>query len=145
MRRLSSRPPRPGFPRPARRRVRRMAVQASDVLAVIQSRPQTIPAGLDDAAIQSYIDEAKPIMLEYCTLPQNIQEVPGVLKYPWAEIATALMNNSTAQSSAAGAITSVKDGDTQVNYSAGKTSQAKLLDSVSANNIRIMDGFRTLF
>ena len=124
-----------------------MAVLASDILTVIQSRPQTIPAGLDTAAIQSYIDEAKPIMLEYCTLPQNIVEIPDVLKYPWAEIATALMNNAPAQSSAAGAgeITSVKDGDTQVNYSAGKTAQAQVLDSVSANNIRIMQSFRCLF
>ena len=124
-----------------------MAVQASDVLAVIQARPQTIPAGLDAAALQSYIDEAKPIMLEYCTLPQNIQEVPDVLKYPWAEIATALMNNSAAQSSAAGAgaIKSVADGDTTVQFDNEKTSQAKLLDSVSANNVRVMDSFRTLF
>ena len=124
-----------------------MAVQASDVLAVIQARPQTIPAGLDAAALQSYIDEAKPIMLEYCTLPQNIQEVPNVLKYPWAEIATALMNNSAAQSSASdnGVVSSLKEGDAQVNFSHGKTSQAQLLDGVSANNIRIMDSFRCLF
>lgn len=119
-----------------------MAIQASDILAVIQSRPQTIPAGLDDAAIQSYIDEAKPIMLDYCTLPQNIQEVPGVLKYPWVEIATALMNNSTA---GAGAIKSVSDGDTAVQYSTDKSAQAKLFDSLSINNIRIMDSFRCLF
>lgn len=124
-----------------------MAVTESDVLAVIKARPKTIPAGLDDDAIQSYIDEAKPIMLEYCTLPQNIQEVPDVLKYPWVEIATALMNNDTAQSSTAGvgAITSIKDGGTQINYSTGKTSQAKLFDSMSINNIRIMDSFRCLF
>lgn len=121
-----------------------MAVQASDVLAVIQSRPQTIPAGLDTAAIQSYIDEAKPIMLEYCTLPQNIQEVPDVLKYPWAEIATALMNNSAAQSSA-GTATQLKEGDSTISLGSQKTAQAQLLDSVSANNVRIMDSFRTLF
>ncbi len=135
-----------------------MAIQASDILAVIQSRPQTIPAGLDDAAIQSYIDEAKPIMLEYCTLPQNIQEVPSVLKYPWVEIATALMNNSTAESytmstsnSAPGAIKSISDGDTSIQFSGASSSvsttvnRAAALNSVSANNIRIMDGFRTLF
>ena len=124
-----------------------MAVTASNILAVIQSRPKTIPAGLGDTAIQSYIDEARPIMLEYCTLPQNIQEVPDVLKYPWVEIATALMNNDTAQSSTAGvgAITSIKDGGTQINYSTGKTSQAKLFDGMSINNIRIMDSFRCLF
>ena len=124
-----------------------MAVLASDVLAIIKGRPATIPDDFADAVIQSYIDEAKPIMLEYCTLPQNIQEVPDVLKYPWVEIATTLMNNSAVQSSAAGAgaVTSVKDGDTQVNFSAGKTSQAKLFDSLSINNIRIMEGFRTLF
>jgi hypothetical protein len=83
-------------------------------------------------------------MLEYCTLPQNIQEVPDVLKYPWVEISTALMNNSTA-ALAAGTVTSVKDGDTQINYSSAKTQQARLLDGVSANNIRIMNSFRTLF
>ena len=121
-----------------------MAVAASDILAVIQSRPKTIPAGLGDTAVQSYIDEAKPIMLEYCTLPQNIQEVPDVLKYPWVEISTALMNNSTA-ALATGTVTSVKDGDTQINYSSAKTQQARLLDGVSANNIRIMNSFRTLF
>jgi len=122
-----------------------MAVQASDVLAVIKSRPATIPDGYSDTAIQSYIDEAKPIMLEYCTLPQNIQEVPDVLKYPWVEIATALMNNSSAVSSGTGTVKSVSDGDTTVQYSTDKTVQAKLFDSVSANNIRIMDSFRTLF
>lgn len=124
-----------------------MAVTASDILAVIQSRPQTIPAGLDGTAILSYIDEAKPIMLEYCTLPQNIQEVPDVLKYPWVEIATTLMNNAPSQSSAAGAaaIKSVSDGDTTVQFDTGKTTQGKILDSLSVNNIRIMDGFRCLF
>ncbi|TQI69000.1 hypothetical protein [Clostridium sp. KNHs216] len=135
-----------------------MAIQASDILAVIRSRPQTIPAGLDDVAIQSYIDEAKPIMLEYCTLPQNIQEVPGVLKYPWVEIATALMNNSTAESyamstsnSTPGAIKSISDGDTSIQFGGASSSvsttvnRAAALNSVSANNIRIMDGFRTLF
>jgi len=122
-----------------------MAVQASDVLAVIKSRPATIPDDTNDTAIQSYIDEAKPIMLQYCTLPQNIQEVPCVLKYPWVEIATPLMNNSTAVSSGTGTIKSVSDGDTTVQYSTDKTVQAKLFDSVSANNIRIMDSFRTLF
>lgn len=135
-----------------------MAVTASDVLAVIQSRPQTIPAGLEDAAIQSYIDEAKPIMLEYCTLPQNIQEVPDVLKYPWVEIATVLMNNGTAESyatsssnSAPGVIKSISDGDTSIQFggasssASATTNRAAALNSVSANNIRIMDGFRTLF
>lgn len=123
-----------------------MAVQASDVLAVIQSRPQTIPAGLDEAAIQSYIDEAKPIMLEYCTLPQNIQEIPGVLKYPWAEIATVLMNSAAASTAAgSGTVKSVSDGDQTVAFSADKTAQAKVYDNLSVNNIRIMDGFRSLF
>ena len=121
-----------------------MAVTASDVLAVIQSRPQTIPAGLEDATIQSYIDEAKPIMLEYCTLPQNIQEVPDVLKYPWVEIATALMNNSTAALSG-GAVTQLHEGDSTISLESKKTVQAQLLDSVSANNIRIMNSFRCLF
>jgi hypothetical protein len=120
-----------------------MAVTASNILAVIQSRPKTIPAGLDDAAIQSYIDEAKPIMLEYCTLPQNIQEIPDVLKYPWVEIATVLMNGSQAETG--GAVTSVRDGDQSVQFGSAKTAQARLFDSLSINNIRIMNGFRCLF
>lgn len=120
-----------------------MAVTANDVLAVIQSRPQTIPAGLDAAVIQSYIDEAKPIMLEYCTLPQNIQEVPDVLKYPWVEIATSLMNNTASLTT--GAVTQLHEGDSTVSIGSKKTAQAQLLDSVSANNIRIMNSFRTLF
>lgn len=124
-----------------------MAVLASDVLAVIKSRPATIPDGLSDAVIQSYIDEAKPIMLEYCTLPQNVQSVPDVLKYPWVEIATVLMNNSTAASSAAGTgtVKSVSDGDTTVQFDTGKTAQAKVLDNLSVNNVRIMNSFRCLF
>lgn len=120
-----------------------MAVQASDILAVIRSRPQTIPAGLEDAAIQSYIDEAKPIMLEYCTLPQNIQEVPDVLKYPWVEIATSLMNGAAALTT--GTVTSVHEGDSSMSIGSKKTAQAELFDSVSANNIRIMNSFRCLF
>lgn len=120
-----------------------MAVTASDVLAVIKSRPATIPDGSSDAAIQSYIDEAKPIMLEYCTLPQNIQEVPDVLKYPWAEIATSLMNNSAALTM--GTVTQLHEGDSTISIGSKKTAQAQLLDSVSANNIRIMNSFRTLF
>ena len=120
-----------------------MAVQASDVLAVIKSRPATIPDGYSDTAIQSYIDEAKPIMLEYCTLPQNIQEVPDVLKYPWAEIATTLMNGAAALTT--GTVTSVHEGDSSMSIGSKKTAQAQLLDNVSANNIRIMDSFRTLF
>lgn len=114
--------------------VKTMAVQVSDVLAVIQSRPKTIPDG---------IDEARPIMLEYCTLPQNIQEVPGVLKYPWVEIATALMNNAAAFTT--GTVTQLKEGDSTVSIGSKKTAQAQLLDNVSANNIRIMNSFRTLF
>ena len=120
-----------------------MAVQASEVLAVIKSRPATIPDGYSDTAIQSYIDEAKPIMLEYCTLPQNIQEVPDVLKYPWAEIATTLMNGAAALTT--GTVTSVHEGDSSMSIGSKKTAQAQLLDNVSANNIRIMNSFRTLF
>lgn len=120
-----------------------MAVTESDVLTVIKARPKTIPAGLDDDAIQSYIDEAKPIMLQYCTLPQNIQEVPGVLKYPWVEIATTLMNNDTALTT--GTVTQLHEGDSTVSIGSKKTAQAQLFDNLSVNNIRIMDSFRTLF
>ena len=120
-----------------------MSVQASDVLAVIKSRPATIPDGFSDAAIESYIDEAKSIMLEYCTLPQNIQEVPDVLKYPWAEIATVLMNNSAALTT--GAVTQLHEGDSTVSIGSKKTAQAQLYDSLSVNNVRIMNSFRTLF
>lgn len=120
-----------------------MAVTANDVLEVIKSRPATIPDGCSDAAIQSYIDEAKPIMLEYCTLPQNIREIPDVLKYPWVEIATALMNNASAITT--GTVTQFHEGDSSVSIGSKKTAQAQLFDSVSANNIRIMNGFRTLF
>ena len=120
-----------------------MAVQASDVLAVIKGRPATIPDGFSDAAIQSYIDEAKPIMLEYCTLPQNIQAVPDVLKYPWVEIATSLMNNTAALTT--GTVTQLHEGDSTVSIGSKKTAQADLFDSLSVNNIRIMNSFRTLF
>ena len=112
-------------------------------MTVIKSRPATIPDGFSDAAISSYIDEAKPIMLEYCTLPQNIQAIPDVLKYPWVEIATALMNNSTALTT--DTVTQLHEGDSTVSIGSKKTAQAQLLDSVSANNVRIMDGFRCLF
>lgn len=132
-----------------------MAITASDVLAVIQSRPQTIPDGLDEAVISSYVDEAKPIMLEYCTLPQNIQEVPDVLKYPWVEIATSLMNNDSSDaysmsSTSSGAVKSISEGDTTIQYgttatATSGTNRAAALNSVSANNIRIMDSFRSLF
>lgn len=133
-----------------------MPVTLNDILAVIKARPKTIPAGLDDAAIQSYIDEAKPIMLEYCMLPQNIQEIPDVLKYPWVEIATVLMNNSTTESysstsTSSGKIKSVTDGDTTVQFgadTAAKTTtvnRAEVLNNMSVNNIRIMNGFRRLF
>ena len=120
-----------------------MAIQASDILAVIKSRPATIPDGSSDAAIQSYIDEAKPIMLEYCTLPQNVQDVPDTLKYPWVEIATTLMNNSAALT--LGTVTQLHEGDSTVSIGSKKTAQAQLLDSMSVNNIRIMNSFRTLF
>lgn len=115
----------------------------SDILPVIKSRPATIPDGFSDIAIQSYIDEAKPIMLEYCTLPQNLQEVPDVLKYPWVEIATSLMNNSAALT--LGTVTQLHEGDSTVSIGSKKTAQANLLDSMSVNNIRIMNSFRTLF
>ena len=82
-------------------------------------------------------------MLEYCTLPQNIQEVPDVLKYPWAEIATTLMNGAAALTT--GTVTSVHEGDSSMSIGSKKTAQAQLLDNVSANNIRIMNSFRTLF
>lgn len=118
-------------------------MQASDILAVIKSRPTTIPDGFTDTAIQSYIDEAKPIMLDYCTLPQIIQSVPDVLKYPWVEIATTLMNNSEAFTR--GMVTQLHEGDSTVSIGSKKTAQAQLLDSMSVNNIRIMNSFRTLF
>lgn len=120
-----------------------MAIQASDILAVMNSRPTTIPDGFSDVAIQSYIDEAKPIMLEYCTLPQNIQSVPDVLKYPWVEIATTLMNGTTALTT--GAVTQLKEGDSTMSIGSKKTAQADLFDSLSINNVRIMNSFRTLF
>lgn len=120
-----------------------MAVTANDVLAVIRSRPQTIPDGFSDDAIQSYIEEAKPIMLEYCTLPQNIQEVPDVLKYPWVEIATALMNNNMAEMT--GTVTSIREGDSSTNFDSKKTAQGQLFDKLNVNNIRIMNSFRALF
>jgi hypothetical protein len=118
-----------------------MAVTASDILEVIKARSDTIPSGLDDFVIESYIDEAKAIMLEYCTLPQNIQEIPDVLKYPWVEIATTLINGSTSSNT----VKSVSDGDTSVQYSTDKSAQAKLFDTMSINNIRIMNGFRRIF
>lgn len=120
-----------------------MAITASDILTVIKARADTIPSGLEDSVIESYIDEAKMIMLEYCTLPQNIQEIPDALKYPWVEIATTLINNSTAASS--GAVKSVSEGDTSVQYSTDKSAQAKLFDTLSINNIRVMNSFRRLF
>ncbi|QEY33729.1 hypothetical protein FL966_00895 [Caproiciproducens galactitolivorans] len=120
-----------------------MAVTASEALAIIKSRPATIPDGFSDDTIQSYIDEAKAIMLEYCTLPQNIQEVPDALKYSWVEIATVLMNNSAALTT--GTVTSVHEGDSSMSIGSKKTAQAELFDSLSVNNIRIMNSFRTLF
>jgi hypothetical protein len=120
-----------------------MAVLASDILKVIKSRPATIPDGFSDVAIQSYIDEAKPIMLEYCTLPQNVQNVPDVLKYPWVEIATTLMNGAAALTT--GTVTQLKEGDSTMTIGSKKTAQADLFDSMSVNNIRIMNSFRTLF
>lgn len=120
-----------------------MAVQESDILKVIKSRPTTIPDGFSDDIINSYIDEAKPIMLEYCTLPQNVQNVPDALKYPWIEIATTLMNGAAALTT--GTVTQLKEGDSTVTIGSKKTAQAELLDSLSVNNIRIMNSFRTLF
>lgn len=102
-----------------------------------------MPDGFSDTSIQSYIDEAKPILLEYCTLPQNIQEIPDVLKYPWVEIATTLMNGAAALTT--GTVTQIHEGDSTLSIGSKKTAQAELLDSLSVNNIRIMNSFRTLF
>lgn len=120
-----------------------MAIQASDILTVIKGRPATIPDGYSDATIQTYIDEAKTIMLEYCTLPQNVQNVPDALKYPWVEIATTLMNGAAALTT--GTVTQLHEGDSTMTIGSKKTAQADLLDKMSVNNIRIMNGFRTLF
>lgn len=120
-----------------------MAVQASDVLTVIKSRPAAIPDGSTDAVIQSYIDEAKVIMLEYCTLPLNIQAVPDALKYPWAEIAMTLLNGVSALTT--GQVTRVKEDDTEMQFGNAKNAQAQLFDNLSVNNVRIMNRFRHLF
>lgn len=120
-----------------------MLATSDAVLTLIKSRPDTVPAGYADAVVSTYIDEAKAAMLAYChALPPNIQQIPGDLLYPWAEIATVLMwGGATA---AGGKPSSIKEGDVSISFTAGKFGGSGLIYS-GLDNIRVLNRYRTLF
>ncbi len=110
-------------------------------MTAVKARSGAIPAGFGDTAIQSYIDEAKLIMLGYCTLPQNIQEVPDDLFYAWAEIATVLMWGGAFAGK--GKLSAVKEGDVSLSFAAGKFNGSGV-DFSKLDNIGAMNRYRTL-
>jgi hypothetical protein len=118
-----------------------MAKTAADVLAEWVSRGYVTSADATTYVTKytSYINQAKNAILAYCNLPQNIVNFPDGLFYPWIEISYAVMTGGVFSQST-GTVTSVKEGDTQVNYGTAKnTATAPIIDySQTLNRFRCL-------
>jgi hypothetical protein len=116
-----------------------MAKTATDVLTEWGARGYYTgtPSTADTAKYTSFINQAKDSILSYCNLPLNIVNFPDGLFYSWVEISYAIMTGGVFEQST-GTVTSVKEGDTQINYSTNKnTATAPIIDySQTLNRFR---------
>lgn len=93
-----------------------------------------------DLKYTSYINQAKDSILSYCNIPLAAQ-MPDGLFYAWVEIGWATANGATMVQGS-GAIKSVSEGDTKIDYDVGTTVVKG--STVTADYTTILNRFRRL-
>lgn len=119
-----------------------MSKTANDVLNEWVLRGYITAEQSSNQKYTSYINQARQSIVDYCRFPPTMAALPNGLFYAWVEIGWATANGATTIQGT-GAIKSVSEGDTTVQFDVGTTVVSG--KTVTVDYSATLNRFRNLF